>query len=66
MTTEKDTVKKRSIKEVADDMFGLTFEREIAAVLGSVSRGDLNKLRQSKQGKKVAEKIEKIQEKYDK
>lgn len=56
---------KRSIKEIADDMFGITFQREIDAVLGGINVDQLNKLKGTPKGRKLANKLGKLKAKAE-
>jgi hypothetical protein len=52
--------KDKSIKSIADEMFGIAFREKVKDALGEISDEELNCLKKSAKGRKIIKKIEQI------
>lgn len=50
----------RKIKQIADEMFGLTFREKIKEALGAISSDEMNELKKSAKGREIIKEIERL------
>lgn len=52
--------KHKSIKSIADEMFGITFAEKVKEALGQISDFEMEQLRKSYRGRKIIKELERI------